>query len=86
MDLRLMILKKFGPHWGLYIHLYYSDIQRTAWPIKAKLYDSHRHRNLEYQPKRAIPSIENVFAFFERRTHSSLQNQVMPLWHPWATR
>ena len=25
-----------------------------------------RHRNLEYQPKRAIPSIENVFAFFER--------------------
>ena len=25
-----------------------------------------RHRNLEYQPKRAIASIENVFAFFER--------------------
>ena len=25
-----------------------------------------RHKNLEYQPKRAIPSIENVFAFFER--------------------
>ena len=24
-----------------------------------------RHRNLEYQPKRAIPSIENVFAFLE---------------------
>ena len=25
-----------------------------------------RYRNLEYQPKRAIPSIENVFVFFER--------------------
>ena len=54
-----MILKKIGPqglicphHGAIYMYMYITIIVR--------------HRNLEYQPKSAIPSIENVFAFFER--------------------
>ena len=31
-----------------------------------KLFILVRHRNLDNQPKRAITSIENVFAFFEK--------------------
>ena len=34
--------------------------------VKCRISLLVRHRNLKYQPKRAIPSIENVFAFFER--------------------
>ena len=31
MDLRLMIVKKFGPQWSVcYIHVYYSDIQISS--------------------------------------------------------
>ena len=53
MDLRLMILKKFGPqgsvcpHPGaiyMYITVIFKDLiffSETAWPIKAKLYVEH---------------------------------------------
>ena len=54
MDLRLMILKKFGPQGSvclhpvaiyMYITVIFKDLLlsngQTAWPIKAKVYVEH---------------------------------------------
>ena len=54
------------------IYLYFVNKHRSRWPLLGlQLYltwhqDVVRHGNVEYHPKYAIASIEDVFAFFER--------------------
>ena len=43
-----------------------SEINLTYISQKVCVFLIVRHKTLEDQPKHAIPSIENVFAFFER--------------------
>ena len=50
----------------IYLFVLDDSLTRLRFITRTEQLTIVRHINLEYQPKRAISSIENVFAFFER--------------------